>query len=341
MATTTPVTVTPQASGAAAGNTQMMQNTYAPQQQNVYMMPVPQQGNTTRIVRPVPGVQCLSIATIVIGGVVVILGIVAIVLKAQSSYIANPIWTGLLFLVTTGILGLFVHKKRHNLCMNIAFLVMSIISSIFAYQLMECLWIFAAAEWPWGCHPGPGLYYDGCTPYGARVAVSVVIGFCALAALVLCIISCSVTLYGTFTCCYNCCKCCRDGSQSTTMVQYSNHTGIVMTPVAGNGLQVMNMPQMMPQSVPGMQQQGQAGSKPMFIVATPPQAYLQNSPPAYASAPETFIVASTQPVSNPAHQSAPGNTQVTGNQDNNATAPSVTTSSGGQVAKNPENWQKF
>ena len=85
MATT--VTVNPP---QASATSQPMQT------QNVYMMPVPHQLKPQRIVRPVPGVRCLSIATIVIGGILVLLGIAAIVLKANMSYIADPIWTGLL-----------------------------------------------------------------------------------------------------------------------------------------------------------------------------------------------------------------------------------------------------
>ena len=43
----------------------------------------------------------------------------------------------------------------------------------------------------------------------ARTLVLVIIGFFAFAALIICIVSCSVTIYGTCDCCYQCCSCCR------------------------------------------------------------------------------------------------------------------------------------
>ncbi len=93
MATAIPV-ASPGQPGAAPSPA-MIQNANQPLQQNVYMMPVPQ-GGSTRVIRPVPGVKCLSITLVVLGGVLVILGIAAIVLKANASYVGNPIWTGLL-----------------------------------------------------------------------------------------------------------------------------------------------------------------------------------------------------------------------------------------------------
>ena len=60
---------------------------------------------------------------------------------------------------------------------NIAFLVMSIVSSVFAYQLMVVAFIFAGAEprrW-WGllCTPAPNQeFYDGRCPPLVRQSLS-------------------------------------------------------------------------------------------------------------------------------------------------------------------------
>ena len=71
-------------------------NSATSQPMQIYMMPGQQELKPARTVRPVPGVRGLSIATIVVGGILFALGITAIALRANMSYIASPIWTSLL-----------------------------------------------------------------------------------------------------------------------------------------------------------------------------------------------------------------------------------------------------
>ncbi|XP_072017584.1 uncharacterized protein [Amphiura filiformis] len=209
------------------------------------MMPPQQQAGVSQIGgRLVPGVKCLSISILVIGVIIAGLGIICIVLRTHMSYVANPVWSGLLFLVITGAIGLFVHQQRDNQKIRIAFLVMCIISSVCAFQLMWTVWGGALLEWL-GCIPSRTLYDAPCiSPTWTRVLFGVIIGFLALAAFVLCIVSCSVTIYGTCKCCYECCGGAATGSPA--MVQYSTNSGVVVVPVDGQGMQVMSTPQIIP-----------------------------------------------------------------------------------------------
>ncbi|XP_072026294.1 uncharacterized protein [Amphiura filiformis] len=159
-------------------------------------------------VRPIPGIKCLSIATIVFAAGTIILGIAVAALKATWSYIGDPIWTGLLFMLPCGILGIFVHK-RVNLRLNILFVVMSILSSIASFQLF-CVTTMVVTPRDarydgYSCEPFPDDWESYCTPALVRMfVVDIPISLCVLPVLVLNIISFSLTIYGTFPCCYNC-----------------------------------------------------------------------------------------------------------------------------------------
>ena len=72
-------------------------NSATSQPMQVYMMPGQQESKPVCTVRPVPGVRGLSIATIVVGGILIALSIIAaIALRKDMSYFINPIWTSLL-----------------------------------------------------------------------------------------------------------------------------------------------------------------------------------------------------------------------------------------------------
>ncbi|XP_072026293.1 uncharacterized protein [Amphiura filiformis] len=122
---------------------------------------IPAERNPSSI-RPIPGIKCLSIATIIVAIVLILLGGIAAGVKAWMSWMGDPILIGLFSVFACGILGLNVHKSRGKFCLNVSFLVMSILSAIASLQLivvatLACSGDFTSEYDEWdSCSPVPG-----------------------------------------------------------------------------------------------------------------------------------------------------------------------------------------
>ncbi|XP_072018885.1 uncharacterized protein [Amphiura filiformis] len=257
---------------------------------------VPQ--NTSPIsdkVRPIKAVRFFSIATLAIGFLLCIAGIVAIVIEANDSYIGNAIWSGLLFLLPTGILGLATYWKGNSLCLNVTYLILSIITCIVCAHLVLYGSSNAAGDYYSSyytrvvkCDPWPGYnyvdyhdeYFEECE-YGpsGRIAVNVIIVLLAFMQLVLTIVSIVFICYGMCMCC---CRCCRptpppavmqytaqNGQcQLVSVGDYNNPAGLMMVQQAPAGqivspsTNVVQAPQTQPVFIP-------AGAPPVTYVQQP------------------------------------------------------------------------
>lgn len=180
--------------------------------------------------RPVPGVKYFGITTIIVAFLLCIFGIVAIVIEAKDAYVGNAIWTGVLFVLPTGLLALTSYWKRESLCTNVAYLVVSMITCVLLAILVIYASINAVRERYDVCQPEPGYDYyywrdweeDGCPfTWGSRMGINVVITLLALFQFVLCIIAMACTCYGTCSCCFYCCK----GASPPAMIQYNAQNG--------------------------------------------------------------------------------------------------------------------
>ncbi|XP_072019106.1 uncharacterized protein [Amphiura filiformis] len=160
---------------------------------------------TNRGVRPVPGMKCFAIATIILSFLLALLGIIAIVLGARASYSGNPIWSAIVFALPTGLLGMVAYWKKTSLCVNVSYLVVCIILCAVCFQLLVYASVNAANESSWYCAPQLDFRnydYDTCEfDWSGRVSVNAVMAVLALSQLILCIISLAFTCYGTFSCC--------------------------------------------------------------------------------------------------------------------------------------------
>ncbi|XP_072026255.1 uncharacterized protein [Amphiura filiformis] len=281
------------------------------------VMMVPMQANKPRNVRPVPGIKGLSIATIVLASLTFLLGVTAAAVKARMAFLGNPIWSSLL---------------------NISFLVMVILSAVSSFQLFVLI-ICAAFEDPhYHCQPLPDYewsyyYHDGyCTPQWTRLLVDITIILCALTVGVLNVISFSMTIYGTFNCCYTCCQ------DSTSTAAYNTNTWI---PFCDGNLQQTMM------ATPIQQHPNPYQYTRMIVTPAvgQPQPSNQNPQPVYIMQPTTnisppqpqrYAVSNYQPAQPPPDpSSAITNQEVSPmNPPASATAPPAAT-------KNEENLEKF
>ncbi|XP_072018882.1 uncharacterized protein [Amphiura filiformis] len=232
-------------------------------------------------VRPIPAVRFFSIATLVIAFLWCILGIVAIVIEAKDSYVGDPIWSGLLFLFPTGILGLATYWKRNSSCLNVMYLILSVFTCIVCGHLVIYGSVNAAHDrfstYYTGvvkCDPWPGYhwvnyhdddYFEECE-YGpsGRMAVNIVIALLAFVQLVLTIVSLGFTCYGTCMCCYSCCR----PAPPPAVIQYTAQNGqCQLVSVGGynnaSGYQPVSL--MMVQQAPA----GQIVSPSMNVVQAP------------------------------------------------------------------------
>ncbi|XP_072018884.1 uncharacterized protein [Amphiura filiformis] len=240
-------------------------------------------------VRPIPAVRFFSIATIVIAFLWCIVGIVAIVIEAKDSYVGDPIWSGLLFILPTGILGLATYWKRNSVCLNVMYLILSIFTCIVCGHLVFYASINAVRDrltyvyysGTRRCFPWPGFdyisaynnngnddYYDECK-YGpdGRIAMNVVIALLAVVQLVLTIVSLGFTCYGTCMCCYSCCH----PTPTPAVIQYTPENAQCQLVSVGaynnpSGYQPVNL--MMVQQAP-TGQSGQIVSPSMNVVQAP------------------------------------------------------------------------
>ncbi|XP_022100744.1 uncharacterized protein LOC110984659 [Acanthaster planci] len=153
--------------------------------------------------KKVPGLMGLSIVHIVLGSLSTLLGIVAIVLRCNSSYAGWGIWSGLVFFLLTGILGLVAGYQKNNRCMVIAVMVMSILTAVAACQLLIVSVIAALSEFGYFCRPHPEPYGGVSCIVGtpSRQAVDSLLAILGLAEMIISIVTASMSCYGVCSCC--------------------------------------------------------------------------------------------------------------------------------------------
>ncbi|XP_022091683.1 membrane-spanning 4-domains subfamily A member 8-like [Acanthaster planci] len=137
---------------------------------------------------------------IICGALSVILGIIAILIESEDAYIGAPIWTGIFFFMSAGLTGEFAAKKRHN-CLITGYLVLSVLSSVAAFQLLSLMASFTAWEF--------GTFYS--SRIRARVAVDALTAVVALLELGISIVAAVISCRGT---------CCQTASGPSMTVQY-------------------------------------------------------------------------------------------------------------------------
>ncbi|XP_070543455.1 uncharacterized protein [Ptychodera flava] len=121
----------------------------------------------------------LSLCQLLLGGIAVALGIVAIVIKCVSSELGCGIWCGVFFMVS-GLIGLISASKKTN-GLIITFMVLSVVSaSLFAPVLLSASVAMISQE-EYG--NDDYLYYDAC------LAVESLLGLTAVAEAVIAIIA--------------------------------------------------------------------------------------------------------------------------------------------------------
>ncbi|XP_022100748.1 uncharacterized protein LOC110984661 isoform X2 [Acanthaster planci] len=154
--------------------------------------------------KKVPGLKGFSVVHIVLAVLSIIFGILAVVFECNFSYAGWGIWSGILFFLVTGILGLATRKQNSKRGLVIAFMVMSILSSIVAFQLMVASVIAAPVEFYYYCHPYPrGLDYNYYCGFHMtlRQAIDALLGIVGLAELTISVVTASLSCYGVCQCC--------------------------------------------------------------------------------------------------------------------------------------------
>ncbi|XP_070540166.1 TOX high mobility group box family member 3-like [Ptychodera flava] len=183
----------------------LQQQQYYASQQTQAMQGRPR-GNTNRKVKR-PGFASRATAVFgifqfIFGGICVILGITAIVIKCQLSKSGTGIWCGVMFAVT-GLFGIEASLKKTN-ALIITTMVLSIISATVAGS--ACIIGIIGALIEEQCYYVPHFDHDGnqlrnCdTNYGGRVAVDSILVIVALAELV------TAVLQSVFCCRAYCCN---------------------------------------------------------------------------------------------------------------------------------------
>nr|XP_054754154.1 uncharacterized protein LOC129260137 [Lytechinus pictus] len=171
--------------------------------------------------------QVTGILHIVAGALSIVFGIAAIVLKAFASYVAIPIWGGLLIYITTGCLGVSNFCKPKSKKIVIAYLVMSTISAIFAFLMIITFGIFLASDdnsWEmFICHP---LNESNCESQSwSRMLIDGLLIFISFLEVVCGATSASMACYKACKCCRRCCRACKDDPGNTNMVYFAANMG--------------------------------------------------------------------------------------------------------------------
>ncbi|KAJ8018427.1 hypothetical protein HOLleu_43595 [Holothuria leucospilota] len=121
----------------------------------------------------------------------IVLGIVCIVTDVSHGHIGTGIWSGLLFYISTGILGVLSVKRSYE--MIIGYMTMSIISSIVAGVSIIIFASSAATERWYGYY----VYLD--VPWGVRLTFDLLSLLVAVVEFVTCIVAAAVCCSGS--CC--------------------------------------------------------------------------------------------------------------------------------------------
>ncbi|XP_070540694.1 uncharacterized protein [Ptychodera flava] len=227
-----------------------------------------------------------GIFQMIFGGICVILGITAIVIRCQLREAGIGIWCGVMFALA-GVFGLLASFKKTN-AMIITTMVLSIIAATMAGGACITNIIAAAIEEECYYHYRNYYPYDYdyyCdSSYGGRVAVDSILALVTLAELVIAI------LQSVFCCAAYCCN--QTSStryQSTMYFAASNQEGVVqgypMTMLQNPPVQYMTPSgvQFVPQNL--NQQQAPQG----YMVATQPTV-ISNQPPSGQMQPQPGVV---------------------------------------------------
>lgn len=137
----------------------------------------------------------------------IVLGIVCIVTDVSHGHIGTGIWSGLLFYISTGILGVLSVKRSYE--MIIGYMTMSIISSIVAGVSIIIFASSAATERWYGYY----VYLD--VPWGVRLTFDLLSLLVAVVEFVTCIVAAAV-------CCSGSCCAPYSAVATRTVVQYSH-----------------------------------------------------------------------------------------------------------------------
>ncbi|XP_022083430.1 uncharacterized protein LOC110975336 [Acanthaster planci] len=239
-----------------------------PSQATVVNQQPPQQTITYQTVQAQPKpadtvVSTYNVATarqtgyvqLVCGVLTVGLGIAAIVMECNYAWVASPIWSGMAFFIVAGILGIASAANQNN-CVIIAHLVMSILASLVAFQLMCIMIVAGLAEVNAFCNREYnifGFYDQECWSNGGCIAVDSIGGLVALIELIVAIVASAI--------------CCRSGCGSGTVATQQTVVHHYV-PNSGN-VTIMTNPQPYGQGMAPQQGYIQPPSQP----GAPPQAY--------------------------------------------------------------------
>ncbi|XP_041476547.1 uncharacterized protein LOC121424793 [Lytechinus variegatus] len=268
--------------------------------------------------------QVTGILHIVAGALSIVFGIAAIVLKAFASYVAIPIWGGLLIYITTGCLGVSNFCKPKSKKIVIAYLVMSTISAIFAFLMIITFGIFLASDdnsWDiFICHPLPLSYCESNS--WSRMLIDGLLIFISFLEVACGATSASMACYKACKCCRRCCRACTDDPGNSNMVYFAANMG--GTPMMAVPNTQCSRPIYVPSGMPGnASQPGQfvylAPNRQAQSYVTMPVGAQQSQsipqlspPPQYQQSPQQQQV--QQAVQNPQQSSGLPSGQVDFNQ---------------------------
>ncbi|XP_071476450.1 uncharacterized protein [Diadema antillarum] len=209
------------------------------------------------------------------------LGIAQLVVGSSVSIVGYGIWSGILFFLPTGILGVVSHNK--NTCVIVSYMVMSIISSLVALSVLGLGFTSVLISASESCS------YLGVADCGygiqkVRIALDALITVVGFVELITAIVAAS------FCCAGVCCV----TQPNTVVMQYANNPApmVVMSPpgytqqqmVPPYGQPAAYIPQQFPQA--GMTQPTYpqtAASAPPPVA--PPGGYAETLPPQYTPSP--------------------------------------------------------
>ncbi|XP_033640152.1 uncharacterized protein LOC117300600 [Asterias rubens] len=232
----------------------------------------------------VSGARQTGYIQVVCGVVSVAIGIAAIVLGCSIAAVGSPIWSGICFFIVAGILGI-ASAGNQNSCAIVAHLVMSILASLAAFQLMIILIIAALTE---TFYCGSYFYYNDCSSRYGRIIVDSIGCIVALIEFVVAIVAAAI-------CCRGSCGYGTVATQQTVVHHY--------VPNQGNVTTIMTSPQPYGQQV-YMQQPGQPQQVQGYAIS-PPQPYHMPPP---NMAPQQVSSVNQLPAVPPPYQEKPGTT---------------------------------
>ncbi|XP_022088837.1 membrane-spanning 4-domains subfamily A member 4A-like [Acanthaster planci] len=150
-----------------------------------------------------------GVMQIVLGGLTVVLGIVACAIQAYFYFVGHAFWCGLGFYCVAGILGT-VSGVKANQGAAIGYMVMCIFACFAACTVIGFSATAVAVD------AGSCYYYYGCNETG-RVAVDAMLVILAVAEFIIAIVGASVT------CSAVCCS-----TPSSTVIHYQAHPHVVV-----------------------------------------------------------------------------------------------------------------